>query len=441
MAVAVDQTGQIVKIDQYANSIGKWLEGNQRKLEALLPRQIRADRFIRLVVGAIRRMPKLGLCSRESVVDAMLEAAALGLELDTALGHCYVLPYRNHGVYEATFILGYKGTVALMYRGGQVKSARAFEVFERDHFEIDDGAEHPVVHKRCLAGDRGKLLGFASLVHTANGGEIADYMSVDQVEAIRKRSRAGDSGPWVTDFGEMGKKTVLKRNGKYAPVSAEAARAMALDDAAENNLPQSFSLSIADDKSRALPDRQVEPMPAEVMEGEFHETIPVAAAKAAPAAEPAPTPAHVDPQPTIPPPTHTAPPAPAPVAPPPAPAAVAPPPASAPSPAPVGRKPDRDYVITVWGEGRGEVVYKGKCADAEEKMIGRYIHQEEAARDGGRWKEGYVEINGKRLGCAVEWRAYKQAQAAPAVDDDGRGPPPEDAPPVGAKGEPWDGVF
>lgn len=430
MSVATNQMGEIVQIDKYANSVGKWLEGNQRKLEALLPRQIRADRFIRLVVGAIRRVPKLALCSKESLIDAMLEAAALGLDLDTALGHCYVLPYKNHGQYEATFILGYKGLNSLMYRSGLVKSARAFEVFERDVFEIDDGASNPITHKRCLSGDPGRLIGFASRIETSTGGIVADFMSVAQVEAIRKRARAGDSGPWVTDFNEMGKKTVLKRNAKYAPMSSEAARAVALDEAADANLPQSFSMSLETVEPKALPEPQVEPMPSEVVDAEVREV-----------AQPPAQPAHVDAQPTIPPPVHlpggstvtfkggpkpidqatttktdgegarTM--------------AMPPVPADVPVPAAAPTKPTKDYNIKVWGDQSGEVLYEGRCEPCPDNVLGRYIHNEEWKRDNNKWDVKWVGRNNERLECARAWRAWKQSQATTGQAEE---PPTTDAP-------------
>ena len=46
-------------------------------------------------------------------------------------------------------------------------------------------------------------------------------MTVQEVEAIRNRSKASEFGPWVTDFEEMAKKTVLRRLLKRLPLSSE----------------------------------------------------------------------------------------------------------------------------------------------------------------------------------------------------------------------------
>jgi recombination protein RecT len=48
-----------------------------------------------------------------------------------------------------------------------------------------------------------------------------EVMSRSQVDAIRARSRSGSNGPWVTDYDEMAKKTVVRRALKYCPLSSE----------------------------------------------------------------------------------------------------------------------------------------------------------------------------------------------------------------------------
>jgi recombination protein RecT len=57
-----------------------------------------------------------------------------------------------------------------------------------------------------------------------------EVMGLDQIEAIRKRSRAGSSGPWVTDWDEMAKKTVFRRASKWLSLSPELRDAVNVDD-------------------------------------------------------------------------------------------------------------------------------------------------------------------------------------------------------------------
>ena len=57
-------------------------------------------------------------------------------------------------------------------------------------------------------------------------------MSKVQIDSIRDRSRAGNRGPWVTDYEEMAKKTVLRRALKKMKLSVDVQEALVSDDSA-----------------------------------------------------------------------------------------------------------------------------------------------------------------------------------------------------------------
>jgi hypothetical protein len=58
------------------------------------------------------------------------------------------------------------------------------------------------------------------------------------IEAIRDRSRAGQKGPWVTDYPAMCLKTALRQWCKYIPMSPEVTRAVSLDELHEVGIDQ-----------------------------------------------------------------------------------------------------------------------------------------------------------------------------------------------------------
>jgi recombination protein RecT len=64
-------------------------------------------------------------------------------------------------------------------------------------------------------------------------------MTAAQVEAVRARSKAGRSGPWVTDWEEMARKTPLRRISKTLPRSEELSRAIEADEREYENGPRS----------------------------------------------------------------------------------------------------------------------------------------------------------------------------------------------------------
>jgi recombination protein RecT len=106
-------------------------------------------------------------------------------------------------------------------RSGAVSLIHADAIFPGDEFECVHGSGGHLTHKPL--GDRiGRPLRFYSFVKLRDGGESYDVMSLKEVELIRKRSKSPDQGPWVTDFNEMGKKTVFRRHTKWLPLSPEA---------------------------------------------------------------------------------------------------------------------------------------------------------------------------------------------------------------------------
>ena len=62
--------------------------------------------------------------------------------------------------------------------------------------------------------------------------------------AIRDKSPSSRSGPWVTHYEEMGKKTVLRRLCKLLPASVELQRAVEVDELADSGIPQDLGAMI-----------------------------------------------------------------------------------------------------------------------------------------------------------------------------------------------------
>ena len=62
------------------------------------------------------------------------------------------------------------------------------------------------------------------------GGVQFEVMSRAEIEAVRVQSKAGKSGPWVTHWEEMARKTVVRKLFKYLPVSIAAVRAVEIDE-------------------------------------------------------------------------------------------------------------------------------------------------------------------------------------------------------------------
>ena len=86
------------------------------EIKRALPSILTPEHFTRMALSAINNMPRLAECTSMSFIAALMNAAQLGLESNTPLGQAYLKPYKNSGVREYQFQLGYRGMTDLVYR-------------------------------------------------------------------------------------------------------------------------------------------------------------------------------------------------------------------------------------------------------------------------------------------------------------------------------------
>lgn len=213
-------------------------EARKDQLAQLLPKHVSAERLTRIALAAISRNPTLMKCSQASLLASLLDAGKLGLEASGPLGEGYLVPYFNSNKkeYEAQFQPGYRGLVTLARRSGVLKEIDARVVHENDFILVEYGIHKKLEHRPVLSGDPGKIVAAYVIFHLEGGGVQFDIMTLAEINAIRARSKAKDSGPWVTDFEEMAKKTVIKRGLKLVPLSVELAEAIEADNRVEYDL-------------------------------------------------------------------------------------------------------------------------------------------------------------------------------------------------------------
>lgn len=210
-------TTAIQQASQPQNSFQQFLSVRKSHIASVLPKHMTPDRVVKVALTTFNRTPALADCSMPSIFMAIMQAAELGLEPGGALGHAYLVPYKN----QCQFILGYRGMIELARRSGEIESIEAHIVHENDEFEIEYGLNEKLVHRPCLSGDAGPLIFVYAIARLKGGGRQFEMMTKAQVDAVRNRSKAGHNGPWVTDYEEMARKTVVRRLFKYLPVSCE----------------------------------------------------------------------------------------------------------------------------------------------------------------------------------------------------------------------------
>lgn len=206
----------------------------QAQMALALPKSMTAERLTRIVMTECRKVPALMQCNQESFFGAVLQCAQLGLEPGSALGHCYLLPFGNgksrDGRPNCQLIIGYRGMIDLARRSGQIVSINAYCVHEADEFEYELGLHPDIHHRPSPLAERGPVTYVYAVAVLKGGGVQFEVMSRAEIEAVRAQSKAGKSGPWVTHWDEMARKTVVRKLFKYLPVSIEAVRAVEIDE-------------------------------------------------------------------------------------------------------------------------------------------------------------------------------------------------------------------
>jgi len=210
----------------------EFLEKGKAQLQLALPKHLNADRMIRLACTEFSKNPALQKCDQTSVFGAIIQASQLGLEIGV-LGQAYLIPFRDNktGKNICQFIPGYKGLLELARRSGEITSIQTHIVYENDEFELTLGINPTVRHVPFIEGDRGQAKIVYGVTHFKDGGHHFEWMTIADVNKIRARSKAGSTGPWVTDYEQMVRKTIIRRMMNYLPMSIELQNAIQLSDA------------------------------------------------------------------------------------------------------------------------------------------------------------------------------------------------------------------
>jgi recombination protein RecT len=228
------ETGEMVPRQGPAENLRGLLERMLPEIQKALPRTgaLDPERFARIALTTVKKTPKLLECRPESILAGVMSAAQLGLTVDGVTGDAYLVPYKN----TAVLIPGYRGLMRMARNSGRVAKIEARCVYEGDEFRVAYGTDAQLVHNPDPWGSReqGDIIGVYALAKVlddrGNAYDQWETMSVEEVEKVRARSRAAEKGPWVSDWPEMAKKTVVRRLAKYLPLDTEEQRAVAVEE-------------------------------------------------------------------------------------------------------------------------------------------------------------------------------------------------------------------
>ena len=250
-----------------ADDVKSLVVSAESKLKEVAPKWLSVERLTRLALAARSRNPLLAECSPESFLLFCMRCAETGLE-PIGAGGAWPVPFKNrkNNTMEVQFIPDWRGLINLAKRTDQIKHAYGEVVGEHDVIEYQKGDDPKLSHYPNLH-NAGDPIGVYCIVVLPDDSKHIEYMTHEDVEAIRNRSKAGSNGPWVTDWGQMAIKTVVKRALKPFAGSPQMQTAIELDNAATGLLLPEAKEPVTMPTARIeAPPEQTEP-PANVATG------------------------------------------------------------------------------------------------------------------------------------------------------------------------------
>lgn len=210
-------------MSQELTIITKEIKALESRMISLLPKEV-AQREISFALQHIAASPQLQKCSIQSLQSAVFNIANIGLSLNPISKQAYLVPKwdKSAQCYVAKLEPSYVGLAKTLTDCGAVKSLRTQLVYRNDVFECDL-ALGTIKHNPPGFDNRGDVTGCYSLAMLPDGQTMLEMMSLQEVYDIRQRSdsyvseKTRQYSPWETSFGEMFRKSVIRRLYKYLP--------------------------------------------------------------------------------------------------------------------------------------------------------------------------------------------------------------------------------
>lgn len=177
------------------------------------------ERLIRTIVVSVERLPELLRCDRQSLFNAAMSAAVLGLEVDGVTGQAYLIPFGS----KAQLVIGYKGYNTLAARSGITITGAV--VREGDEFDYELGSAAFIRHrpKAGPAKDR-RIIAAWACAQSMDRPAIPMVLTIDELLAVKEKSPGAKrrDSPWndpAIGFPAMCEKTAKRRLARSMPLN------------------------------------------------------------------------------------------------------------------------------------------------------------------------------------------------------------------------------
>lgn len=229
----------------------------QDRFRAALSGFMDIDAFTGVIVTVCNNSPQLRMADPRTLLVASMHIAMAQLSPSPLYGEAWVVAFRNgqkskaagRDVYDAQFLLGYKGVERLALDSGLIRNIGAGLIYADDDLDFMAGTGGYFHHRSgaVFRGEDGRLVArerdpqelpvaayaFAETIHGGTVFEVRGYEDVLRTRegshswrayqaALRRGSGRAPDTPWATHPVEMVRKTMVHRLRHQLPFSSTA---------------------------------------------------------------------------------------------------------------------------------------------------------------------------------------------------------------------------
>ena len=187
------------------------------QLAKVLADRMPVERLAQTMLISCERNPRLLDCDRQSLFNAAMSAAVLGLEVDGVTGQAFLIPYGR----RAQLVVGYKGYTTMGARSGYTITGAC--VREGDEFDYMLGSTSYLKHKPTFRADA-RITHAWAVATNLRLPPIISVLSIHDIIAVKNKSPGAkkDDSPWNDKdigFPAMSEKTAKRRLARSMPLN------------------------------------------------------------------------------------------------------------------------------------------------------------------------------------------------------------------------------
>jgi recombination protein RecT len=200
----------------------------------------------------IKNSQYLQQCEAQSVFDAIIYSARIGLTLNPAFGLAYLVPRKTKGVWKCVLDVGYRGWAATLKSYGAIIHIDAYVVYTDETFTWNPSTGelmHVPSFAKTEAEQKERVMhGAYAKAILPNGLNVYEFIPAWELQKIKMVSPAASQGfsPYTDWESEMTRKAPIKRLAKKLLVLQDDDRVKAMFENEQKNDQQEPKKKTAD---------------------------------------------------------------------------------------------------------------------------------------------------------------------------------------------------